>query len=420
MDSLFKTLRDEFQDKIQTLMGAGVQREVHFRNVPNKINVAMGMRRTGKTYFVLQTILDLMKTTPLSKILYINFEDERLLPAKSQTLSTLLEAFYSLYPENHNHLCYLFLDEIQLVEDWPIVVRRFFDTKKVKIFLTGSSAKLLSKEIATSLRGRSIAIEIWPFNINEYLQAKNHDIIPEGILGKKDLDKFQEQLKIYIEEGGFPETTALEFEDRIQILQDYVSVVIMRDIIERHGITNVTLIRYLAKLLIKNAGSLFSVNKLYNDLKSQGFSVGKTTLYEYLEYMEDAYLVFSVPLYSESLRKVQTNPKKFYAIDTGLVRAYTLGMTQNIGHHFENLIYLDLRRKGHKIHYYLTESRREVDFLSLDRKGKWHLYQVAWDISDRDTQEREILALEEAEKELGVKGKLITPEYYLTSFLKED
>ncbi|MEI8321017.1 MAG: ATP-binding protein [Alphaproteobacteria bacterium] len=416
-NSLFSVLLEEFHDKIKDFP-EGIIRERTFPNIPNKIMVAIGMRRTGKTHLLLQTIKTLLKEIPLTRILYINFEDDRLSGLSQQQLAGLLDDFYSFYPENHDALCYLFLDEIQNVDNWHQVVRRYFDTKKVKIYLTGSSAKLLSKEIASSLRGRSFAVEVWPFNYKEFLEKKNLSF-PSGILGKKALDQSKKNLTTYLEQGGLPEVISLEHqEDRTKILQDYVSTVIFRDIVERYNITNLHLIRQLIKIILKNIGCLVSVNKLFEDLKSQGISVSKGTLHEYFEYINDSYLAFTVPLYAESLRKVQSNPRKIYAVDTGLSKAYSVTLMSNFGHHFENLVYLDLRRRGDEIYYYLTKkNRREVDFFTCDLMGKWHLYQVSWDISDPETLARETLALREAEEELNLKGHIITPESYFSEFL---
>ena len=418
MSILLQTLLEEFHERMKTFTG-GVLREAKFSELSNKISVAIGMRRTGKTYLLFQTIQTLLKEVPLTRILYINFEDDRLFPMTKVQFGELIDSFYTLYPENHDHLCYLFFDEIQNIEDWQMVIRRYFDTKNVKIYLTGSSAKLLSKEISTSLRGRSIAIEVWPFNFKEFLCAKQIPYPNTSLLGKKSLDQLKGWLSVYLNQGGFPEIAPLERSDRIQVLQDYVSVVIFRDIVERYKITNISLIRYMIKTLIKNVGCGFSVHKFLNDLKSQGFSVGKTTVYDYLEYIEDAYLAFTVPLYSESLRKTQTNLRKLYAVDTGLVRAYTMSFSQNLGHHFENLVYLDLKRSNHDVHYYFTSSRREVDFFARNTQGKWRLYQVCWTMDDPETLKRETLALNEAEKELGVKGQIITPNSYFSEFLPE-
>src|SRR5205807_1805498 len=137
-------------------------------------------------------------------ILYINFEDDRLLPLHHQKLAKLVDAFYSLYPENHDRKCYLFFDEIQNVEDWPIVIRRFHDSKNVEIFLTGSSAKLLSKEIATTLRGRTLATEIWPYSFQEFLRAKKI-VIDTHLFGKRVKDALTKHFLAYLSEGGFPE-----------------------------------------------------------------------------------------------------------------------------------------------------------------------------------------------------------------------
>jgi predicted AAA+ superfamily ATPase len=414
---LLKELIEEFNIKTTTFR-TSVIRQLDFSSIPNKIKVAIGMRRTGKTYLLFQKIQALLiSKVALSRILYINFEDDRLLPLTQEKLRQLLDGFYSLYPENHDHTCYLFLDEIQNVADWPIVIRRYLDSKKVEIYLTGSSAKLLSKEIATSLRGRSIATEVWPYSFSEYLIAKKIQI-SQKILGKITLDKLTKQLHDYIREGGFPETINLDVPDRFRLLQDYVNVVIFRDIVERHKITNTVLIKYVIKTLIKNTATVFSINKFFNDLKSQHFSVSKTTLHEYLAYIEDAYLVFTVPLYSESLRKTQTNPKKIYAVDTGLVNAYTTNFSQNWGRLFENVIFLELKRKGHDIYYYLTKERYEVDFLTKDINNQMHLYQVVWNVDDPETFSREKHALQIAEKELGISGEILTPANYFEWLLK--
>lgn len=413
---LIQTLVAEFHEKLDTFHQL-IKRETRFPHVSNKILVTIGMRRTGKTHFIFQHIYSLIqKNVSRNHILYINFEDDRLYPLTEKKLGEVIDSFYTLYPDNHNHLCYLFLDEIQVIENWAVTVRRFFDSKNVRLFLSGSSSKLLSTEIATSLRGRSLATEIWPLSFSEYLHAKNVNDIKKPF-GKKIRDDLRRHLLNYLNQGGFPEVLNYDSTDRTNVLQEYVNVVILKDIIERHNITNIQLIRYLIKTILKNPGCAISINKLHRDLKSQGFSVGKMTLHDYLNYMEDAYLVFLVPIYSESIRKTNTNPKKIYAIDTGLINAYNLNVDRNQGRLFENFIFLHLKRQCDAIYYYLTENRNEVDFVTKSRDGNMHLYQVCWDVSDEKTLAREMRALHEAEKELNIQGTLITPENYLTEFL---
>lgn len=414
---ILQVLLGEFKIKLTSLQNM-VIREVRFPDAPNKIKVAIGMRRAGKTYLVYQHILRLLNDNiPLSRILYINFEDDRLLPLGRQKMANLIEAFYSLYPENHDQKCYFFLDEIQNVEDWSIVVRRFHDSKNVDIYLTGSSAKLLSKEIATSLRGRSLATEVFPFSFQEFIKAKNITI-DQSLFDKKTQDYLTKLFHQYLSEGGFPEVTAYDQDIRQRTLQEYIDIALYRDIIERHNIKNPSLIKYMILSLIHNVSNPFSINKFYNDLKTKGYKTGKDILYDYADYIEDSYLAFFVPFYDKSLRKIQANPKKVYAIDPGIVRASTLDYEGDLGKLFENVIYLDLKRRGYQVHYYLTSDRYEIDFVVTFPRGEKKLFQVVWNIENDETFAREKRALKNGMKELGIDGKLITLESYLREGIK--
>lgn len=411
MLDLIKTIHHEVTDRLQEL-GGSIKRDIHFVEIKNKISVAIGMRRTGKTYLMLQKIKELLSQgIPISRILYIDFEDDRLLPLDQKKLADMLDDFYSLFPENHQQLCYLFLDEIQVIENWALVVRRFYNTKNIRLYLSGSSAKLLSKEIATELRGRSISMEVFPFNFHEYLQAKQI-VAPIAPYTKMVKDILGEQISNYLQEGGFPGVVGESTINQRLILQEYLEVVLFRDIIERHEVTNIAVIKYMIVYLLKNNATSFTVNKFFNDLKSQGFAVGRSSVYDYLSYIEDAYLIFTVPLYSESVRKVQSNPKKIYAIDNGMVHANTMSSMRNDGRALENAVFLDLRRRGDKIYYYVTAEGYEVDFLSRTIEGELHLYQVVYEMEDEKTKIRETRALLAAEKELGIKSTMITKDNY--------
>lgn len=412
MAAILPTLLEELQGKLSDAK-KNIPRQDSFPQAENLIKVAIGMRRAGKTCFVLQKILALLQEKiNLEQILYINFEDDRLLPMDHQAMGQLIDEFYTLFPENHTRECYLFLDEVQNIPDWALVVRRFFDSKKLQIYLTGSSAKLLSKEISTSLRGRSIETEVWPFSFLEFLKA--HSITPpKHPFGKRSLDEMRKVLLNYLQMGGFPAVQFLSPSERLQVLQGYVETVIFRDIVERHKVTNLPLLRYMIITMMKNVAAPFSINKFYNDIKSQGHKVGKDTLYHYLGYVEDTYLLFAIPHFTESIREMQTTPKKIYAIDSGLLIANTFNISDNYGKIFENLVYLDLRRQGKEIFYYKTKSGYEVDFVATSKGAEPKLIQVAWDLDDPDTRQREERALHEAEQELGIKGKIIDFSSYL-------
>lgn len=412
MTAILSILLEEFYEKLDEVKQS-TPRTAAFGDAENLVKVAIGMRRAGKTYFALQKVLALLEQgIPLESILYINFEDDRLLPMDHKAMGKLIDTFYTLFPENHSRTTYLFFDEVQNIPEWALVIRRLFDSKKAQLYITGSSAKLLSKEIATSLRGRSIETEIWPFSFLEFLDA-HKQTIPKAPFGKKALDLLRQHLLTYLDIGGFPGVQPLHPAARLQTLQGYVETVILRDIIERHKVTNVQLLRYMITTLIKNAAAPFSINKFYNDIKSQGYKVGKDTLYTYLSYVEDAYLLFAVPHFSESIRELQTTPKKIYVIDSGLLRANTFSQADNFGKEFENLIYVDLRRQGKDVYYYKTKSGYEVDFVVTSKNEKPKLLQVAWDINDPETLEREERALRDAESELGIPGELIDLQEYL-------
>jgi hypothetical protein len=376
------------------------------------------MRRAGKTYFLYQQILQMLDAgVDKTAILYVNFEDDRLLPLDEKKLAKLVDAFYALYPENHERKCYLFFDEIQNVKQWAIVIRRLQDTKNAEIFLTGSSAKLLSKEIATSLRGRSLAIEIWPYSFSEFMRAKKVSI-DRSLFDKKSQDKLAQQFRYYLSEGGFPEIVSFDPDVKRLTLQEYLDVAIYRDIIERHNVKNPALIKYMILSMMHNAGKSFAVNKFYNDVKSQGYQVGKDMLYEYADHIEDAYLAFSISLYDPSLRKMQANPKKLYAIDSGMIRALTLDDDKDLGRLFENIVFLELRRLGCKVNYYLTKERYEIDFVAQTLRGHRKFFQVTWDMHDDEVMKRETRALEAGMKELKIDGEIITLDSFLRDGIK--
>jgi predicted AAA+ superfamily ATPase len=165
--------------------------------------------------------------------------------------------------------------------------------------------------------------------------------------------------------------------------------------------------------MIHNVGRPFSINNFYKESKGLGYEIGRDVLYEYADYIEDAYLAFSIPIFGSSVRKVHANPKKLYAIDTGLVRALTLNYERDLGRLFENIVYLDLRRQGCHISYYLTEDRQEIDFIVKTPRGEKKFFQVVWNMEDQETFERESRAFEAGLKELKIPGEILTLDAYL-------
>lgn len=416
MRELLVTLLEEAFYEIERARQS-VARAVRFPQSDQMIKVAIGMRRSGKTYTLFQKINQLLdKGIKKEQILFVDFEDDRLLPMTVKEMGELLDEFYSIYPENHRRKCYLFLDEVQNIENWHQVIRRYYKSKEVELTITGSSAKLLSKEINTSLRGRSLSFEVMPYSFDEFRLAHHLPTFTPPF-SRQSYDIASKQMIDFFTKGGFPAVQHMEMHDWRATLQSYVDTVVLKDIIERHNISNISILKYLIKTLITNVASLFSVNKFFNDVKSQGFKVSRDTISNYINFIEDAFLIFKVQIHSDSIRTRNTTPYKVYIIDNGLLNACSLGIKNINNKLLENQVYLDLRRQGKDIYYYHTQDGYEIDFFTVDKKGERELIQVTWDMSDPETLEREMRAIDQAEQELGIRGRIITSRDYAVGAL---
>lgn len=409
MDNIIEQIILDFRERP---FPAICHRIVNLPEIPGKIDTIIGIRRAGKTFFVYQILQEhLNKGLPKESILYINFEDERLLPLTAKDLDKIPNTYYRLFPKCKDTKCYFVFDEIQNIEGWDKFVRRLLDTENIHIILTGSSAKLLSKEIATALRGRTLSTEIFPYSFREVLLYENPGIDLVSKPGSKTRAIINNRIRQYFLQGGFPEVLNLEQEYRIRILQGYVDVVTIKDIIERYQVSNVQALRALIRGLLTSAACLFSVNKFYNDLRSQGISCTKNDLYDFIDYLADAYLVYPVSIFTRSERVRRTNPKKIYIVDNGLITAFSHDAKADQGRLLENFVYLTLRRQNLTIEYYRTQQNTEVDFITTSFDGKRSLYQVALELDDPKTRTREIRALERAMQELSIKeARIITAE----------
>jgi hypothetical protein len=407
MDALLEQLIADFHERT---LPALTERDAHLPALPGKIDAVIGMRRTGKTWFLFQIMQRyLAEGVPREAMLYLNFDDERLLPMQASDLAGITDAYFRIYPQHRERRCYLFFDEVQNIVGWEAWLRRLVDNEQVQIAVTGSSAKLLSQEIATALRGRSLSTEMFPFSFREALACEGI-ILPAGKRpGARQRSLLENRLRSYLLRGGFPEVQAVAEPYRLRILQEYVDVVILRDIVERHQLGNVLPLRQLIRHLLAAPATLFSINKFYNDLRSQGIACGKNTLHEYFAYLQDSYLIYPVSIYSRSERARRVNPRKVYVIDTGLANAFLHQPQSDWGRLLENFVFMALRRQGHAIHYYRTDDGLEVDFLAVAVDGERTLIQVALELTDSNTRERELRALTTAMRETGIRrGALVS------------
>jgi len=389
-DNLKVVLTEFHESPLPDLIERNLEFNFSILDAPiNKVITIIGPRRAGKTYFLFQIMKKLLeKENNITDIIYINFEDERILPMTGQDLQYVLEAYFELHGKTDP---FIFLDEIQNIPGWEPFVRRLNDTG-YRVFITGSNSRMLGREIATALRGRTLTYEIFPFSFKEFLLANK--ITPEkNLLYGKMRHRIKTLYEDYFFSGGYPEIALVQ--DRSikgRILQDYFNTIFYKDLVERYRIKNTELLKQWLNALLMNLSSRISFSKIENDFKSRGMKLSRATLSTYAKYVEDTFFGFFVEMYSESVRKRQINPKKFYLIDPGMHNYLTFKFTENRGRLLENLVFLELRRKGDPIFYYKTSRGYEVDFLIKDA-GQWHLIQVCHDLTRIDTFSREKKAL---------------------------
>jgi len=408
MKQLISQLIDDFHERELPELS---DREQKLSELKGKADVVIGMRRTGKTFFCFQKIKKILSLgTPVRQILYLNFEDDRLLDFSVRDFQSILDVYYGKCPANRNVKCHFFFDEIQRIDQWEVFIRRLLDTENVQICLTGSSSKLLSTEIATSLRGRSMTTEIFPFSFKEFI--KHHGLfeaVPDRF-GSNTSSILRKAVSDYLETGGFPEVQPVEKNLRAEILQGYIGSVLLKDVVERHRVGNVVVLKHLVNSVMNSPCSQFSVNKFYNTLRSMSIKCTKNNIYEYLDHLLDAYLFYRVPLHARSARARMVNPAKIYVVDTGLLNTMTFRNSTNRGHLLENMVFMHLRRNGFEVEYVVTGKGYETDFFARHpATGETMLLQVCWDISNEDTFARELRGLKSAMQEFGIgKGGIVT------------
>ena len=372
---------DFFDNPLQNVLS----RDIKIPTDIPKIISLLGPRRAGKTYVMYDLILQLRKEVPKERIVYINLEDDRLFPLELSDLDEFLTGYYELFPFHKDQIVWFFFDEIQEVPNWEKFIRRLFDQETCRIYLTGSSSKLLSRELASVLRGRSIPFEIFPLSFSEFLRFQNIVFEPRSSKGQALLYHY---LPMYMKQGGYPELIFVPKEFHNKVINEYLDLMLYRDLTERFSVKQPQLMKYLLKYLLANIANPLSIQKVFRDIKSQGYQVGKNTIYNYVSHLEEAFIIFRVSRFSTSIRKQAINPIKIYTVDSAL--KYAMSIQQDLGSMFENQVFLTLRRRGIQPFYFLEN--QELDFY-FDKKG---LYNACYSLNDPSTREREIKGCFEA------------------------
>lgn len=391
---IFKFLIKEFHE---LELPRVIERDLRLPRETNKIISVVGPRRVGKTFYFYQLIKNLRAKMSLHRILYINFEDDRILPLTFKDLDNLLEAYFELYPENKNKKIYCFFDEIQNITQWEIFIRRVYDKEKVQIYLTGSSSKLLGREIATALRGRTLTYRLNPLSFKEFLRFKDLTL-EKNFAYSRQRFLIKNLLEEYIVFGGFPEVVLEEESLKFPLLKNYYDLLVYKDLADRFSIRNTQLLKVLLKYLITNVSTSFTANSYYQSLQSN-LRVSRETLLEYLSYVNEIELISFVPLFSYSLKVQQVNPKKIYCLDNGLRNAVSFKFSQDEGRLVENLVFQELKRQGEEVYYW--RKKLEVDFV-VKNNSKLTAINVSY---GKELKKRETNSLLEFKKEFKQKAK---------------
>lgn len=385
-------------------LAAGFEREltkkvVTFFDVPEVV-VLKGVRRSGKSTLMFQLINELLKQgRKPTEILYVNFEEPIF---AGETDLSLLNEIYTTYREylNPKGPAWLFLDEIQRIHGWERWVRGVKEKERIKIFVTGSSSALLSKEFSSLLTGRHISFDVFPLSYREFLKFKGVEgEVGKNVFGKKRELKFH--LEEYIKWGGFPEVV-LNKNALVKrtLLKQYFEDIVYRDIVSRFNIRDIISLKRLAVYYTTNIGNKISFRKLGRDL-----DVPADVIRKYSSFLAESYLVNFVPIFSYSLRKQMRNEKKVYTVDSGIRNAVGFIFSKDRGRNIENIVYLELLRRGYDIFYW--EDTHEVDFLcEMDRKkGLINVFSDGYDLKARERK-----GVVDAANSLGIKSVTIITE----------
>lgn len=359
------------------------ERKQHLPINKDCIVTVTGIRRCGKSSLLSLTVNRLLQSgVRPEQILYIGFDDERFVSMQTADFDEILQAYREMYPTQPLKDVYMFFDEIQLIEGWELFVLRVFKNYCKHIYITGSTAKMLSGEIASALRGWPDEYREYPLSFDEYLDFKD---VKANRFTEDGAAVLASEFKQYCKEGGFPQVVLADVAtEKIKILQSYFNTMLFRDMIEHYGISaSPSVVRYFLKRVMNNITKPTSVNNIYNELKSQGMRVSKDSLYQWLDYACNIFLLRKVPKYTQSIVKQNLSPAKYYIADFAMRNAILLPQSDDEGKALENIVYMMLERDlGEEDQVFYFNETVECDFVVVKADHVEQLIQVCWQLDD--------------------------------------
>ena len=416
-DKIFEILNDWnfwFKPLPDTYVRKRYEDEIAKKSLAGEVIVIKGVRRSGKSTLLINEIKRLtVDGTDIKNILFVNFEDQRFRMFDEQTLLEDIKNVYLEYVKPVGDIV-IMLDEVQNIKAWEQWVLKEYELSSNRLYVTGSNSHLLGAEFGTALGGRYLDIEVFPLSFKEYLSFNDIRIDSKAALLHNKMT-IQQHFNSYIEFGGFPKTVLLKDEDlKKETVKSYYDSILLKDIVARYKLKNYQVLNELALFILSNNATINAYNKLKNN-----FSSSFDTIRDYMEYLMSAYIVLSINKFDYSLKKQIANPKKFYAIDTGFSNAVSFNVSKKIGANLENIVFLELRRRGKDIYYYKTDKGLEIDFL-VPKENITELIQVSVTLENEETRKRELRVFKEAKKELKGELKMILITFDCSEVIEYD
>ena len=381
----------------------GVSRPIYISRLEslfssNQVITITGPRRAGKSFVMRQMAKQLINKGHNPKdIMHVNLEDPRFTESGVLFLEKIFETYREYISPQNTPI--LFLDKIQEIEGFEKWVRMMHELSKAKIIISGSNARILSRELGTLLTGRHLDMEVFPLSFREFLSFNNIALTDKmDLIGKES--EIKSALRKYIEYGSFPEVALSE--QKKEILLSYFEDVITKDLLRRFNIKKTQDLRAIAKHYLSNISALSTFKSIERSL-----DMSITSVKSYTGYLEQAYLLFPLKRFSFKVKEQEKSPRKIYAIDTGLCNAVGFRFSENDGRLAENVVFVALKRKQNlnpdmELFYWKDVHHREVDFVIKDGLKVTNLIQVCWNVQDEKTKNRELRSLRKAMEELNV------------------
>lgn len=378
-----------------------IDRDVKLPINRKKIITVPGVRRCGKSTLMMIAINDLVKSgVPRENILWLGFDDERLVNMSVEELDEVIISYMEMYPNIPIQEVHMLFDELQLINGWESFVLRVYKTYCKNIYVCGSNATMLSTELSSALRGYPLEYETYPLSFNEYCRFTG---VNTNSYLEQDKARVRNAFLEYNQSSSFPEVVLTNsISERLKMLHGYFDTMLLKDLAEHYRISNTEVLRYFVKRIMGNLTKPTSINSIYNDIRSQGLKVSKNDLYEWANHACDIFMFIRINKYERSFVKEQNSLPKYYFIDNGMRNAVLLPQSNDDGKYLENTVFMQLNRKkneNEKISYF--QGKGECDFVVQHDNSVIALYQVTWSMSDANTRKREIEGLLEASEQTG-------------------